>query len=393
VIYIDSMTSAPPVPARQRTRGEVLAHIRAAGALTRGELVELTGLARSTINHAVGQLLADGSVMESQSETKGPGSGSGRPGTKLRPSHRNHFVAGIDFGHSHVHSAVADGSGKIVAEERVELPVDLRALEALDVAASAILRMQKSHSIERIDAVVAGVPGPLDHRTGLVSSPTILSDWVGLAPVKELERRLRTVVHAENDAFLGAYGELRNGAGRGMDDFLYVKVSHGIGACPVIHGRPYHGASGIAGEIGHTQLMAESELCRCGQRGCLEAVVSIDTVRQQVAHSHPGVDLAGVPLTEIDDPMTQRILDEAGRTLGRVLAAMCNLLNPAAIILGGELGTAGPAMTGGVEASIRRYVAPAVSAAARVIPATLGARAELTGALAMAAELANHASL
>lgn len=96
------------------------------------------------------------------------------------------------------------------------------------------------------------------------------------------------MVHAENDAFLGAYGELRHGAGRGLEEFLYVKVSHGIGACPVINGRPYHGATGIAGEIGHTRLTAESELCRCGQRGCLEAVVSIDTVRQQVAHSHPG---------------------------------------------------------------------------------------------------------
>jgi predicted NBD/HSP70 family sugar kinase len=384
------MTIAPSVPARQRTRGEVLAQIRTAGALTRGELVELTGLPRSTINHAVAQLLTDGSVVESQSESKGPGSGSGRPGTKLRPNPRNHFVAGLDFGHCHVHTALADGTGKIVGEERVELPVDLHAVEALDAAANAILRLQSEHSIGRIDAVVAGVPGPLDARTGLVCSPTILSDWVGLAPAHELERRLGTVVHAENDSFLGAYGELRHGAGRGLEEFLYVKVSHGIGACPVINGRPYHGASGIAGEIGHTQLTAESELCRCGQRGCLEAVVSIDTVRQQVTHSHPGVDLTGVSLSEIDDPMTRRILDEAGRTLGRVLAAMCNLLNPTAVILGGELGTAGPAMTGGVEASIRRYVAPAVSAAARVVPAALGARAELIGALAMATELANQ---
>lgn len=384
------MTTAPAGPARHRTRGEVLAHIRTAGALTRGELVEITGLPRSTINHAVGQLLADGSVVESQSETKGPGSGSGRPGTKLCAAPGNHFVAGIDFGHCHVHTAVADDSGRILGEERVELPVDLRAVEALDVAANAILRLQSDHAIQRIDAVVAGLPGPLDTRTGLVCSPTILSDWVGLAPVKELERRLGTLVHAENDAFLGAFGELRHGAGRGLEEFLYVKVSHGIGACPVINGRPYHGATGIAGEIGHTQLPTESGLCRCGQRGCLEAVVSIDTVRQQVTHSHPGVDLSGVPLAEIDDPMTRRILDEAGRTLGRVLAAMCNLLNPTAVILGGELGTVGGAMTEGVEASIRRYVAPAVSAAARVMPAALGARAELTGAVAMAVELANH---
>ena len=384
------MTNGVSVPARQRTRGELLALIRNVGALTRGELVELTGLSRSTINHAVGQLVAEGSVVESQSETKGPGSGSGRPGTKLSPAPGNHYVAAIDFGHWHVHTAVADGTGLILGEERVELPVDLHAVEALDIAANAVCRLQKEHSIGHIEAVVAGIPGPLDRRTGLVCSPTILSDWVGLAPVEELERRLGTIVHIENDAFLGAYGELRHGAGMGLDDFLYVKVSHGIGACPVINGRPYRGATGIAGEIGHTQLSGEGELCRCGQRGCLEAVVSIDTVRQQVSHSHPGLDLSGVPLVEVDDPMTWRILEEAGRTLGRVLAAMCNLLNPTAVILGGELGTAGPAIIEGVEESIRRYVAPAVSAAARVVPATLSDRAELTGALVMAAELANH---
>jgi predicted NBD/HSP70 family sugar kinase len=384
------MTTAPTVPARQRTRGEILGLIRSAGELTRGDLVELTGLARSTINHAVGQLLADGSVVETQAETKGPGSGSGRPGTKLRPAPTNRYVAGVDFGHCHIHTAVADGDGTLIAEARAELPVDLHAVEALDVAADAVARLRREHDINAIDAVVAGIPGPLDTRTGLVCSSTILSGWVGLAPVGELERRIGAPVHAENDAFLGAYGELRHGAGRGLDHFLYVKASHGIGACAVINGQPYHGATGIAGEIGHTQLTGQTELCRCGQRGCLEAVVSIATVRQQVAHSHPGLDLDSVSLSDLDDPMTRRILDEAGRTLGHVLADMCNLLNPAAVILGGELGVAGPAMTAGVEASLRRYVAPAVSAAAQVVPAALGTRAELTGALAMAADLARQ---
>lgn len=384
------MTTAPAVPARQRTRGEILDLIRSAGELTRADLVDLTGLARSTINHAVGQLLSDGAVVESEPEAKGPGSGSGRPGTRLRPVPTARYVAGVDFGHSHIHTAVADGNGAFIAEERIELPVDLQAVQALDAAADTVKRLQQDHGLDPIEAVVAGVPGPLDCRTGLVCSPTILSGWVGLAPVKELERRLGAPVHAENDAFLGAYGELRHGAGRGIADFLYVKVSHGIGACPVINGQPYHGATGIAGEIGHTHLTGRSEVCRCGQRGCLEAVVSVETVRQQVAHSHPGLDVDGVPLSELDDPMTRRILDEAGRTLGRVLADLCNLLDPTAIILGGELGTAGSALLEGVEASIRRFGAPAVSVTAQVVPAILGARAELTGAVLMAAAIAGR---
>jgi predicted NBD/HSP70 family sugar kinase len=377
---------------RDRTRDEVLALIRSSGELTRGELVELTGLARSTVNHAVGRLLTDGTVVESEIEAKGPGSGSGRPGTKLRPAPAGTYVAGVDFGHCHVHCAIADGGGPVVAESRAEFPVDLDAVGALDAASEMLTNLQKDNGIARLDAVAVGVPGPLNVRTGLVSSPTILSGWVGLAPVEELNRRLGVPVRAENDAFVGAFGELRFGVGRGIDDFLYVKVSHGIGACPVIAGQPYHGATGVAGEIGHTQLSGHNELCRCGQRGCLEAVVSIDTVRQQIAHSHPALDMETVTLSSLDDLVTRRILEEAGRTLGRVLAELCTLLNPAAVILGGELGTAGPAFVEGVKSSIHRFVPPAVAAAVEVVPASLGVRAELTGTLALAASVAAGAA-
>jgi predicted NBD/HSP70 family sugar kinase len=197
-------------------------------------------------------------------------------------------------------------------------------------------------------------------------------------------------VRVENDAFLGAYGELRHGAGRGSSDFVFVKASNGIGACPVINGSPYHGATGIAGEIGHTHVPGRTELCRCGQRGCLEAVVSIETVRRSIAHAHPGMDVDGVALAALDDPMTRRILDEAGRTLGRVLADVCNVLNPASIVLGGDLGTGGPPLLEGVQSSVRRYATPAVAAATQVLPATLGTRAELIGAVALAASLASR---
>jgi predicted NBD/HSP70 family sugar kinase len=87
-------------------------------------------------------------------------------------------------------------------------------------------------------------------------------------------------------------------------------------------------------------------------------------------------------------PITERILNEAGRMLGSVLADLVNLLNPSALILGGELGTAGAPLVQGVEASLRRYAQPATAAALQVLTAALGMRAELTGALQMAASMA-----
>lgn len=386
----------PQTPAgsspRDRTREDVFRHIQSAGHLTRARIVALSGLSRSTVNHAVTRLLADERVTETQAEGGGPGSGSGRPAAVLRvvPRHGEAPVAAIDFGHNHINVALGDSLGRPVAEDRVELDVDLRAVEAIDRAAGMLDGLRGSFGSDRLGAVVAGVPGPLDTGSGLVRSPTILSSWVGLAPRKELEERLGVPVHAENDALLGAYGELHLGVGRRYRDFLYVKVSHGIGAGIVVGGVPYRGSQGYAGEIGHTQLPGHTEMCRCGNRGCLETVVSVSALAAQIAHTHPGVVTGPRFLPQVDDPVTDRILDGAGRTLGGVLAAFCNLLNPSALIVGGELGASTGALVEGITTAIRQHAQPAIATGLEILPAGLGARAELLGALRLATTLVPH---
>jgi len=372
---------------RERTREDLYRLIRTSEEITRSDLVEATGLSRSTVNHAISRLLADGLITETEPRTKGPGSGSGRPATKLSAVAVGAHVAGIDFGHNHIYVAVADGLGRTVGEERIELDVDLQASDAMDVAVDLLARLRRTHRIDGLGSVVAGIPGPLDTATGLVQSPTILSSWVGLSPADELGERLGTTVHVENDAVLGAYGELTRGAGRHYANFLYVKASHGIGASLVIGGVPYRGATGIAGEIGHTHLPGQTQMCRCGNRGCLEAVVSVDSIREQIAHTHPTLDAATLGLTTVRDAITERILNEAGRTLGGVLADLCNLLNPEAVVVGGELGDAGPSLIEGVQASITRHAQPATAAVLEVVPAALSTSAELVGALQLAASV------
>lgn len=381
------MTARRESSPRNRTREQLFDVIRTRGEVTRAELVALTGMSRSTINQSIGRLFADGRITELDTEPKGPGSGRGRPASRLRAVASGAAVAAVDFGHRHVYVALADALGTAIGTEEVVLDVDLRADDAMDAAAALLDTLRRRHGADVLSAVVAGIPGPLDHDAGLVRSPTILSGWVGLDPAAELQRRIGTAVHVENDAVLGAYGELRCGAGRGYDTFLYVKASHGIGAGIVIGGQPYRGATGLAGEIGHTVLPGQTQLCRCGNRGCLEAVVSAHTVREQIAHTRPGSDPASVDITGVEDAITRRILDTAGRTLGRVLADFCNLLNPGALIIGGELGSAGGPLVAGAAAAIALHAQPATVAAMDVVPAALGVRAELTGALQFAASM------
>lgn len=376
---------------RNRTRDDLYNLISTREELTRPDLVALTGMSRSTVNNAIGRLLEEGRIVETDAEVKGHGSGSGRPATRLVAVASGAPVGGIDFGHTHIRVAVADSLGRPLGERTVEVDVDLRASESMQVAAALMSELRMEHSLDSLACVVAGIPGPLDRASGLVRSPTILSGWVQLAPAVELQRLLNVPVRVENDALLGSFGELIRGGGRDHENFLYVKASGGIGASVIIDRKPYRGATGLAGEIGHTSLAGRTEACRCGNQGCLEAVVSVQQVRERILVSHPGIDPAGIDLRGDGDEVTGRILNEAGRTLGGVLSTLCDLLNPSAVIVGGELGESNHRFIDGIAESVERYSQPATAASIQVKAAELGVRAELVGALEMAASFSGRA--
>lgn len=370
-----------------RTRQQLLALIRETPPVTRNDLAQQSGLSRSAVAAAVQRLVDDGLVTESSLSP----AGRGRPASLLRPRVPEGFLVGIDFGHDHVALAVADAHGQVLAERREQLDVDAHSAEALDAAVRLFDSELGTAGVDRSDvrAVVAAIPGPLDARSGRVQSATILSSWVDMAPAELLTERLQCPVQLGNDAELGALGELSFGAGRGVADLLYVKASHGVGAGLVLGGRLYQGATGIAGEIGHTQIDGAGDQCRCGQRGCLEAMVSASVVRRQLQVSGFEVAASASGLAEVArDPVGARVITEAGRHLGRVVADICNCLNPSRVVLGGQLGAAGEPFAVGVRESVTRYAQPAISAAVEIRPAELGLRAELMGTLARGMQIA-----
>lgn len=388
---MNGIDSASLSARRRRTRDQVLAILaQHSSGLTRASLSRMTGLSASAISDCVSSLRSSGLVAESPAP--GNATGRGRRATVVSLVSDEGVVVGIDFGHAHVTVAAATTGGEVLARRTETLDVDHRPGAVLDVAAGLARDCVRAggHTMDEVLGIGAGIPGPLDIRTHLVRPPTILADWVGLAPADELARRLGHPVAIGNDADMGALGEQAYGAARGLEDFLYVKASHGIGAGIVIGGRPYRGATGIAGEIGHTQLPDAVNWCRCGSRGCLETVVSITTVRQQLAHvlatHQQTLDEHEIPpLSEVsDNPAAARVLAEAGRTVGRVLADLVNCLNPAAVVLGGELGAAGEPFAAGIRESVARYAQPASAQAAEVITGRLGADAEVRGAIATA---------
>ena len=366
---------------RQRSEQHVLSALGQTPGATRAQLAEATGLSRSAVAETVAGLIAGGRLQE-LAPAAVPGRRGRRPAV-LVPIPPDGVVIGLDLGHSHLAAAVADATGTLLASDRQEANVDREALGALDAAGRMVADLLTRLGIDRADVrgAAVGLPGPVDlSRT--VRSRSILGGWVDLDPAREFGDRLGVPVQVGNDADLGALGELRFGAARGHADVLYIKASHGIGAGLILGGRSYRGATGLAGEIGHTQVPGAAEWCRCGNRGCLETVVSVGQVRRQLELVRPGV--AGLLTTIPKDPVSTRILREAGRTIGQVVAGLCNALNPGLVLLGGELGASGEPFVSGVRDAVAQYAQPATAAALVIRPASLGLGAELQGAVALA---------
>ena len=386
-----SPAPASPAPARDGSpatahtllRAHLVAMIRDDGPVSRSELSRAIGLPRSTTTALVAELLREGLITEAPARGGGVGSGSGRPATLLSLRKPDGLVAGFDFGHRHIRVAVATKEGQILAEESTQLDVDRQAADALECAADLLHAVLESAGVplSEVRAAAAGIPAPLSSRTGRVGSPTILASWVDLDPGEELRRRTGLPCILGNDAAFGALGEMTHGAARDLRDFIYVKASNGIGAALVLNGRLYRGSQGMAGEIGHTQIDPTGAWCRCGNRGCLEATVSIDVVRRQLEPL--GLD----PLNpeDMEHPVATKVLAESGRTVGVVIANLCNTLNPEAVILGGDLASTGAHFTNGVRDSVRHLAQPGPALDTSVLPTSLQGRAELLGAVVRAA--------
>lgn len=385
----DRMRGVVASARRDRSRRALIDQLQHGGA-TRGQLAVNTGLSRSAVAAGVAQLIAAGVAVEEHTDARvSPGRGRRSSVVRLTPP-RGHVI-GIDFGHMHVRVAVADTQATIFAEDMTILDVDNLADDALARVEQMVRDVLREARVDRdeVSAIAAGIPGPLDLGRRTVSSPTILHSWTTLDVAAELSDRLGGKVHVGNDADMGAIGEHRFGVALGLTDFIYIKASHGIGASAVLNGRCYRGSSGLAGEIGHTSLTGYTQRCRCGKQGCLEAVVSVPEVRAQLANTHlhydPHTDAPSLTAVA-EDPVGARVLNDAGRMVGTVVATGCNWLNPQAIVLGGELGVAGDAFADGVRESLTRYAQPASANDVNVHRAALGSRSELMGALAVAVD-------
>jgi glucokinase-like ROK family protein len=378
--------AAPPAPgstaslraANQRRVIALLQEEPSSSPVTQAEIARATGLAPATVSNIVRDLAAVGMV-----ETT---TGSGRRGTTVRISRSAGLVVGVDFGHRHVRVAVGDLAGEVVVEERERIAFDHSYREGLDRVETILDALLAGLSANREDVlnVGLGLPAPIT-EDDVVMPSAILPGWVGVNARAEASSRLGRPVHIDNDANLGALAEYRHGAGQGHSNMVFVKVSSGVGAGLILGGRLFRGTNGTAGEIGHLTIDEQGPFCRCGSRGCLETYASIEMAQEMLAGQLPDASIDDiVAAAKGGNVSALRMFEDAGLHLGWALAMVANLINPSAVVVGGDMSRAGDLLLDSVRVGMRRHALASVTSTTLVTTARLGERASVIGAMLLA---------
>lgn len=199
----------------------VVRAVRLSGSLTQAEIARTTGLSAATVSNIVRELKESGTVEVT------PTSAGGRRARSVSLSGDAGIVIGVDFGHTHLRVAVGNLAHQILAEEAEPLDVDASAEQGFDRAELLVGRLLDATGVDRakVAGVGLGVPGPIDVASGMLGSTSILPGWSGTQPALALGERIGVPVAVDNDANLGALGELVWGSGRGVRDLAYIKVA------------------------------------------------------------------------------------------------------------------------------------------------------------------------
>jgi predicted NBD/HSP70 family sugar kinase len=360
--------------------------LRRLGPATRAELGAITRLSRATVSAGLSALVEAGLVVET-GEAVPVGPAGGRPPGLVRLAPAAGLAVGVDVGRTHLRVAVADLGHQVLGERSMRFERGKPAGEVIDAAADLVGSELCAAGVRLADVIGVGLglPAPLDQRSGRISWSSILPEWAGLAAGDELAARLGRPVIVDNDANLGALAEALWGAGRGIDTLVYVKVATGIGAGLVLDGRLFRGVSGQAGEIGHFTLDEHGEVCRCGNRGCLELVAGGAALVAALRRTHGELDSVEdvVALAVAGDAAARRMIADAGEHLGVAAGGLVNLVNPQRLILGGELSRAGDLLLEPLRRALRRSAVRPAADAVDVVGSELDDRSEVLGAVAV----------
>lgn len=290
------------------------------------------------------------------------------------------WTVGIDLGATKIRLGLVSPQDAIVAVRQIPThahegpaPVIARMGAAVDELAAAL------PAGECIAAVGICSPGPVDHRSGVLLDPPNLQGLHQMPLRDLLAERLALPVVVEHDAKAAALGDYHFGAGKGARDMVFVVVGTGVGAAIIIDSDLFRGRQNSAGEIGHTTIDRNGELCSCGSRGCVETYTSGPWLARRYrqaasAAGLPAVEVSGSEVAErgrTGDPIALDVLRGAGNALGTAVATMAMVLDVDLYVIGGSVAKAGDLLLEPARAAVPQFSFASVSSRVRILPTAL----------------------
>ncbi|UQU66984.1 ROK family protein [Couchioplanes caeruleus] len=329
---------------RRANRASLLTDLFHGGRQSRQQLGDTTALSQASVSNLIGEMIDEGLVEEAGLV----GSDGGRPRALLRVAPGFGYVAGADVGESRVLVELYDLAMSRLGVVEYALGADgpvpgvaaARLLEGLD-AVVAEAGIEKSAVL----GFGVGVAGVVDQAGDAPVVHSQTTGWDGVPLGRMLREGTEVPIFVENGAKTVGQAEMWFGAGRGARHAVIVMVGTGVGAAVVMDGRSYRGANSSAGEWGHTTLVYDGDVCRCGARGCLEAYIGSEKVIARLAEAtgRPADPKLLTRMLAADGPLDEaaaRVIRETVGYLGAGIAGLVNLFSPERIVLGGPAGLA-----------------------------------------------------
>lgn len=308
------------------------------------------------------------------------------------------WVVGIDLGATKIRMGLVGPDNRVAAVRQI--PTQAHEGPAAVVLRTVTALREVSAALpvgEQVAAVGICSPGPVEHATGTLIDPPNLQGLHHAPLGSLLTDALGVPVVLEHDAKAAALGDFHFGAGQGARDMVFVVVGTGVGAALIVDGTLYRGRHNSAGEIGHTTLDRQGEICSCGSRGCVETSMSGPWLirryaQARAAHGHAAEpEIGGGEIMQRaanGDPLAVEVFRNAGNALGAAVATMAMMLDVDLYVVGGSVAKAGDLLLDPARQTVPQFSFRSVSDRVRILPTALHDDGPILGCAWMARQAA-----
>jgi len=301
--------------------------------ISRKELHDLLDIRFATITNIIKDFIKEGIIEERGKRKKNK---AGRPHSLLRIVPNGKFFIGCELNPEKIISVILNFRGEIIGSNSIKIGNELKKEEILKEIKSVLKMLIEESKIEKEKIFGIGFvdPGIVDMEKGISLFSSIMPEWRNIPIKSYLEEHLSIQTFIIGTSQAKILSEKFFGKGKGCKNFIFIEYGEGVSCGVIIENRVIHGTGGVAGEFGHIKIINRNELCNCGKKGCLEAIVSIPAIIKKIKDiTGENLNISEIVVKCEKENKIRKVVEEAFEIFGISVSNLVNLFNPETIIL------------------------------------------------------------